>query len=139
MVLGYIRVSAKDQNTDRQILKMKELGIEDRFLFIDKANSRNFDRPEYITMKRILRTGDLIYIDALDRLGRNYVKIKKEWQHIVHELGCDVVILENPDLFDSRKFKSMGEIGRLLEDQFLSLLSYVAEKELKRIKKNQAE
>lgn len=139
MNIGYVRVSSKDQNENRQLEKMKHLGIEDRFIFIDKQSGANFDRPNYMSMKNIIREGDLVYIDALDRLGRDYDGIIKEWKDITRKLGADIVILENPTLFDSRKFKSMGDIGKLMEDQFLSLLSYVADQERKKIRQRQAE
>ena len=139
MLVGYIRVSSYDQNPDRQIEKMQKLGIEERYLFIDKQSGKNFDRPAYKAMKQILRTGDLIYIDALDRLGRNYDGIIREWKYITREINADIVILDNEALFDSRKFKSMGQIGKLMEDQFLSLLSYVADQEREKIIKRQRE
>ncbi|WP_124728819.1 recombinase family protein [Staphylospora marina] len=139
MKLGYIRVSSKDQNEGRQVEKMLELGIEERYIFIDKQTGANFDRPQYQAMKMFIRPGDLIYIDDLDRLGRDYDGIIKEWKHITRELGADIVILSNPTLFDSRKYKEMGDIGKLMEDQFLSLLSFVAEQERKKIKRRQAE
>lgn len=139
MKIGYIRVSSKDQNENRQLEKMKKLGIEERFIFIDKQSGANFDRPNYIAMKNIIRLGDLVYIDALDRLGRNYDGIIKEWKEITRNLGADIVILENETLFDSRKFRDMGDLGKLMEDQFLSLLSYVAEQERKKIRLRQAE
>ncbi|MDF9409502.1 MAG: putative transposon Tn552 DNA-invertase bin3 [Pelotomaculum sp. PtaB.Bin013] len=139
MNIGYVRVSSKDQNEERQVLKMRELGIEDRFLFIDKASGKDFDRPEYQAMKRIVRGGDVIYLDALDRLGRDYDGIIREWKEITREIGADIVVLENENIFDSRKFREMGDIGKLMEDQFLSLLSYVAEQERKKIKQRQRE
>lgn len=139
MKIGYIRVSSKDQNEGRQLVKMKALGIEERFIFIDKQSGKDFAREEYQAMKKVIREGDLIYIDALDRLGRNYDEVINEWKNITRKINADIVILENEILFDSRKFKSMGEIGKLMEDQFLSLLSYVADQERKKIKKRQAE
>ena len=139
MNIGYVRISSKNQNENRQIKKMKDIGIEDRFIFVDKQTGSGFNRPHYITMKKIIREGDLIYIDAFDRLGRNYDGCIKEWKEITRELGADIIILENPTLFDSRKFKSMGDIGKLMEDQFLSLLSYVADQERKKIRQRQAE
>lgn len=131
MKIAYVRVSDKGQNIDRQLIKVKELGIEDRFIFIDKASGKNFDRPKYQAMKGVIREGDLVYLDALDRLGRNYDEIIKEWKQITREINADIIVLENESLFDSRKFKAMGEMGKLLEDQFLSLLAYVADNERK--------
>ena len=139
MELGYVRVSAKDQNEGRQLDKMKALGIEERFIFVDKQSGKDFDRPQYQAMRRIIRECDLLYIDALDRLGRDYDGIIKEWKYITRELNADIVALENESLFDSRKFKAMGDMGKLLEDQFLSLLGYVAEQERKKNKQRQRE
>ncbi|MFD3156326.1 recombinase family protein [Haloimpatiens sp. FM7330] len=139
MRMGYVRVSSKDQNEQRQVNKMRQLGIEDRYIFVDKQSGKNFDRPQYQLMKQFVREGDLIYIDALDRLGRDYDGIIKEWKEITRDIGADIVVLENESLFDSRKFKSMGDMGKLMEDQFLSLLSYVAEQERKKIRQRQAE
>jgi DNA invertase Pin-like site-specific DNA recombinase len=139
MQMGYIRVSSKDQNEERQMRKMVELGIEERMIFIDKQSGKDFNRPSYQTIKRFIRKGDLIYIDALDRLGRDYDGIIREWKEITRDMNADIVVLENRTLFDSRQFKSMGDMGKLMEDQFLSLLSFVAEQELKKIRQRQAE
>ncbi|WP_019241359.1 MULTISPECIES: recombinase family protein [Bacillus] len=137
--LGYVRVSAKDQNEGRQLYKMQEKGVEPLRIYVDKASGKNFDRPQYQLMRQTLRKGDLLYIDALDRLGRNYDEVIAEWKYITRDIGADIVILENETLFDSRKFREMGDIGRLMEDQFLSLLSYVADQERKKIRQRQAE
>ena len=139
MKLGYVRVSSKDQNEGRQLDKMRALGIEERFMFIDKQSGKDFDRPRYQAMKEVIREGDLIYIDALDRLGRDYDGIISEWKYITRGLKADIVVLENESLFDSRKFKAMGDMGKLMEDQFLSLLGYVAEQERKKIRERQRE
>ena len=139
MDMGYVRVSSKDQNEGRQLVKMQELGIEERFIFVDKQSGKDFDRPQYQAMKQVIREGDLVYIDSLDRLGRNYDGILEEWKEITRKINADIVILENETLFDSRKFKAMGDIGKLMEDQFLSMLSYVAEQERKKIRQRQAE
>lgn len=139
MKLGYIRVSSKDQNEDRQFKKMVDLGIEERYIFLDKQSGKDFDRPRYQAMKFMLREGDIVYIDALDRLGRDYDGILSEWKCITREIKADIVSLENETLFDSRKFRAMGDMGKLMEDQFLSLLAYVAEQERKKIHQRQAE
>ena len=138
-IYGYIRVSTKDQNEQRQLHKMMERGIEARRIFVDKASGRNFDRPQYQLLRKILSQGDIVYIDALDRMGRNYDEVISEWKYITRELQADIVVLENETLFDSRKFREMGDMGRLMEDQFLSLLSYVADQERKKICQRQAE
>ena len=100
---------------------MQEFGIEERFIFVDKATGKNFDRPEYQAMKKIIREGDIIYFDALDRLSRNYDGIIKEWKHITRELEADIVVLENEALFNSRKCREMGDIGNHMKDMFLAL------------------
>lgn len=139
MKIAYGRVSAKDQNLERQLIKFSELGIEDRFVFTDKQSGKDFEREGYKLMKRTLREGDLLYLDALDRLGRDYDGIIREWKDITREIGADIVVLENETLFDSRKFREMGDLGKLLEDQFLSMLAYVAEQERKKNKQRQKE
>ncbi|MEK0224402.1 recombinase family protein [Bacillus proteolyticus] len=138
-IYGYIRVSTKDQNEQRQLHKMMERGVEARRIFVDKASGRHFDRPQYQLLRKILSTGDIVYIDALDRMGRNYDEVISEWKYITRELQADIVVLENETLFDSGKFRDMGDMGRLMEDQFLSLLSYVADQERKKIHQRQAE
>ena len=137
--MGYCRVSSAEQNETRQLLKMKSLGIDDKYIFIDKQSGKDFDRIEYQLMKRFCEEGDLIYVDSLDRLGRNYDGIINEWKYITRIVNANIVCLDNETLFDSRKFKSMGDIGQLMEDQFLSLLSYVAEQERKKLKQRQKE
>lgn len=139
MKIGYVRVSTRDQNPDRQIKKLRELGVEERFLFVDRQSGKDFDRPRYQAMRQIIREGDLLLVDSIDRLGRNYDGILKEWKTITREIGADIVALDNETLFDSRKFRAMGDIGKLMEDQFLSLLAYVAEQERKKIKERQRE
>lgn len=139
MRFGYVRVSSKGQNIDRQLTKFRELGIEERNIFIEKQSGKDFNRFEYQALKRMLREGDELYMDDLDRLGRNYDGIIAEWKYITRVINADIIILDREALFDSRKFKNMGDIGKLLEDQFLSLLSYVADQERKKILKRQKE
>ncbi|MFE5392672.1 recombinase family protein [Bacillus thuringiensis] len=138
-IYGYICVSTKDPNEQRQLHKMMERGVEARRIFVDKASGRHFDFPQYQLLRKILSTGDIVYIDALDRMGRNCEEVISEWKYITRELQADIVVLENETLFDSRKFREMGDMGRLMEDQFLSLLSYVADQERKKIHQRQAE
>jgi len=138
-VFGYIRVSSADQNEARQVETMLSKGIEERDIYIDKATGANFERPLYQALRNNIREGDLVYIDSLDRLGRDYDGIKAEWQYITREVNADIVVIDNEALFDSRKFKEMGDIGKLMEDQFLSLLSFVAKQERKKINQRQKE
>lgn len=139
MIMGYGRVSAKDQNPERQLIKFRELGIDDRYIFVDKLSGKDFNRPRYQAMRFMIREGDLVYLDALDRLSRDYDGIIAEWKYITRELNADIVCLDNETLFDSRKFRTMGDFGKVMEDQFLSLLAYVAEQERKKNRKRQAE
>ncbi|WP_168123972.1 recombinase family protein [Paenibacillus sp. HB172176] len=139
MKLAYGRVSAKDQNPERQLIKFRELGVDERYIFVDKQSGKSFDRPRYQALRLLIREGDLVYMDALDRLGRDYDGIIAEWKYITRELDADIVCLDNEALFDSRKFKTMGDLGKLLEDQFLSMLAYVAEQERKKNGQRQAE
>jgi DNA invertase Pin-like site-specific DNA recombinase len=138
-IYGYIRVSTKDQNEQRQLHKMIERGVEARRIFVDKASGKDFDRPQYQLLRKVLGEGDVVYLDALDRMGRNYDEVIAEWKYITRELKADIIVLENESLFDSRKFREMGDMGRLMEDQFLSLLSYIADQERKKIRQRQAE
>lgn len=139
MEMGYGRVSAKDQNPERQLVKFREMGIDERYVFVDKLSGKDFNRPRYQAMRLMIREGDLIYIDALDRLGRDYDGIITEWKYITREVGVDIVCLDNETLFDSRKFRTMGDFGKVMEDQFLSLLAYVAEQERKKNRQRQSE
>lgn len=95
------------------------------------GSGKNFNRPQYQALKSVIRAGDLIYMDALNRLERNYDEIISEWKDITRNINADIVVLENETLFDSRKFKAMNtddsKLGSLMEEQFLSLLSYVAD------------
>lgn len=137
--MGYVRVSSKDQNEARQVEKMQALGIPERYLFVEKQSGKDFERPIYQSMCRMLRAGDLLYIDSVDRLGRNYEAVKDEWRRLTREIGADVVALDMPDLFDSRKFRAQGDVGKLLEDQMLSLLAWVADQERQKIRQRQRE
>ena len=137
--LAYVRVSSADQNPERQILKMQGLGIEERYIFIDKASGKDFARSAWQAMMNVVRSGDIIFIDALDRLGRNYDEIILQWKHITRELGCDIVALDNEGLFDSRKYKEMGDLGKLQEDLILTILAWVAEQERIKIRQRQRE
>lgn len=139
VTMGYVRVSSKDQNEERQVEKMKSLGVSERYLFVEKQSGKDFNRPVYQALCQMLRPSDLLYIDSIDRLGRNYEAVKAEWRRLTREMGVDVVALDMPDLFDSRKFREQGDVGKLLEDQMLSLLAWVAEQERNKIRTRQRE
>ncbi len=134
----YARVSSKDQSLERQIVAAKEIGIEDNYMFIEKASGKDFKRPEYQLMKRMLRDGDVLYIKSLDRLGRNKQMILHEWQELIKVKKIDIVVLDMP-LLNTMKYKDLNGIESLIADLILQLLSYMAEDERKRIRERQEE
>lgn len=134
--VGYIRVSSKDQNEDRQRKQMLDIGINDRYIFCDKESGKDFDREQYKAMLAMLRDGDVVYFTSLDRMGRNYQEIATQWRIITEERHCDIVILDM-DILDTRKNRDLT--GQLISDIVLKLLSYVAERERDNIRKRQAE
>lgn len=133
---GYIRVSSKDQNEARQIEKMKEIGIDERHIFIDKESGKDFNREQYQAMVTMLRDGDVVYVPSIDRLGRNYNEILTQWSLITKEKQADIVVLDMP-LLDTRNDRDIT--GTLISDIVLQLLSYVAQKERENIRTRQAE
>jgi len=134
----YARVSSKDQSLERQINAAKEMKIEDDYIFIEKASGKDFKRPEYQLMKRMLRENDILYVKSLDRLGRNKQMILDEWQELIKIKKINIVVLDMP-LLDTRKYKDMNGLENLISDLILQLLSYMAEDERKRIKERQEE
>lgn len=136
---AYIRVSSKDQNEARQLDAIKGLNIDERDVFIDKQSGKNFDRPQYQTMKARLRKGDTVYIKELDRLGRNADEIKKEWHEITQVIGAYIVVLDMPVLDTRPKANGMGEMEKLISTIVLELLAYMAQKERDSIRTRQAE
>lgn len=134
MQYGYIRVSSTEQNIDRQLDAMKEHGIER--LFVDRQSGKDFDRPKWKALTKLLRPGDVLYVLSLDRMGRNYEEIQEQWRHIVKDRRADIVVLDMP-LLDTRKQKDL--LGTLITDLVLQLLAYVAQSERETIRKRQAE
>ena len=128
---GYIRVSTREQNEDRQILALKELSIPEKNLFIDKQSGKDFERPQYRKMVRKLKKDDLLYIKSIDRLGRNYSEILEQWRILTKEKGIDIVVLDMP-LLDTRRGKDL--MGTFLSDIVLQVLSFVAENERSNIR-----
>ena len=137
ITFGYVRVSSDDQNEARQVEKMRELGIDERHIFIDKKSGKDFEREQYRAMMAMLREGDLVCIASLDRLGRNYRETGREWEVITKEKKADILVLDMPDLLDTRKQTDLT--GTLISDIVIKLLSYVAEKERESIRTRQAE
>lgn len=133
---GYVRVSSKDQNEDRQILAMREFGIEKTDIYLDKQSGKDFDRPQYKRLLRKLKPDDTVVIKSIDRLGRNYQEILNQWRIITKEKKAAIVVLDMP-LLDTRQGRDLT--GTLIADIVLQLLSYVAEMERSYIKQRQAE
>ena len=131
---GYIRVSSKDQNEDRQLFAMKKYDVKN--LFIEKQSGKDFNREEYRKMVRKMKAGDVLFIKSIDRLGRNYAEIIEEWRKLTKEKNIDIVVIDMP-LLDTRIGKDL--LGTFLSDIVLQVLSFVAENERINIRQRQAE
>lgn len=135
-IYGYARVSTREQNEDRQIIALKEMGVPQNNIFLDKLSGKNFERPQYKKMLSKLNSDSVVYIKSIDRLGRNYRDLSEQWRIITKEKGANVVVIDMP-LLDTRREKSL--LGTFINDLILSLLSYVAETEYQAIHQRQAE
>ena len=135
-VYGYIRVSTKEQNEERQVIAMQEFGIENRYMIIDKQSGKDFNRPGYKRLLQKLKPGDTLVIKSIDRLGRNYDEILEQWRILTKEKRTDVVVLDMP-LLDTRNGRDLT--GTLIADIVLQLPSYVAQTEREFIKQRQRE
>ena len=135
-VYGYIRVSSREQNEDRQIIAMQEMQVPEGHLYIDKQSGKDFDRPAYKRMMRRVKKDDLIYIKSIDRLGRNYGEILEQWKILTRDKGVDLCVLDMP-ILDTRREKNL--LGTFISDLVLTLLSYMAENERANIRQRQAE
>lgn len=133
---GYVRVSSQEQNTDRQIEAMLQLGINERDIFVEKASGKDFERPQYQALKCQLREGDIVIIKSIDRLGRNYKQIVEEWKEITSQKKAHIKVIDMPVLDTTR---TEGLIGQVISDIVLQLLGYVAEQERLFIKDRQAD
>ncbi len=136
MEYGYVRVSTREQNEQRQLIALEEFGIEKRNIYVDKQSGKDFQRPSYRRMMRKLKAGDTIVIKSIDRLGRNYDEILEQWRIITKEKQAAVVVLDMP-LLDTRQNRDLT--GTLIADIVLQLLSYVAQTEREFIRQRQAE
>ncbi len=134
---GYVRVSSKDQNPERQIEAMQEAGIGRQDIYVDKVSGRNFKRPAYYALTARLEKGDEIYIKSIDRLGRNYQEILEEWRRIVKEMEVNIIVLDMPLLNTTSANADLT--GIFMADLVLQILAYVAETEHSFIKSRQAE
>ena len=135
-IYGYIRVSTKEQNEDRQLIALRERAVPEKNIFMDKQSGKDFERPAYRRLVCRLKKDDLLYIKSIDRLGRNYADILEQWHMLTKEKGIDIVVLDMP-LLDTRRGKDL--MGTFLSDIVLQVLSFVAENERTNIRQRQAE
>ncbi len=136
MEYGYIRVSSTDQNEDRQLIALREKGVSDSRIYMDKQSGKDFDRPKYKQLVQRVKQGDLLYILSIDRLGRNYREIQEQWRLLTQEKGVDICVLDMP-LLDTRQGKDL--MGTFIADLALQILSFVAQSERENIRRRQAE
>ena len=135
-IYGYIRVSTREQNEDRQLIALREMSVPEKNIFMDKQSGKDFNRPQYKKLVKKLKPGDLLYIKSIDRLGRNYEEIQNQWRVLTKDKGIDIVVLDMP-LLDTRRGKDL--MGTFLSDIVLQVLSFVAENERSNIRQRQAE
>ena len=135
-IYGYIRVSTREQNEDRQRLALAALPVPEENIYMDKQSGKDFERPQYRRLVRRLRRDDLLYVKSIDRLGRNYSEILEQWRMLTKEKGVDIAVLDMP-LLDTRRGKDL--MGTFLSDIVLQVLSFVAENERDSIRQRQAE
>ena len=135
-IYGYARVSTCDQNENRQIIALKEMGVPEKNIFLDKFSGKDFDRPQYKKLLKKLDDNSVLYIKSIDRLGRSYRDLSEQWRIITKDKGADIVVVDMP-ILDTRREKNL--LGTLISDLVLALLSYVAECEYQSIHQRQAE
>ena len=135
-VYGYMRMSSKEQNEDRQKITLTEMGVPENNIYMDKQSGKDFERTQYKRLLRKLNENSVLYIKSIDRLGRNYGELNEQWRIITKEKKADIVVIDMP-LLDTRREKNL--LGTFISDVVLALLSYVAENERTNIKQRQAE
>lgn len=135
-VYGYVRVSSTDQNEDRQLIVMDENNVPSKNIYIDKQSGKDFERPQYKKLVKKLKRGDLLYVLSIDRLGRNYEDIQKQWRILTKDIGIEICVVDMP-LLDTRSGKDL--MGTFIADLVLQILSFVAQNERENIKKRQAQ
>lgn len=135
-IYGYVRVSTREQNEDRQMIALGEMNVPQKNIYVDKQSGKDFERPKYQRLLRKLKPNDLLYIKSIDRLGRNYEEILEQWRMITKEKRADIVVLDMP-LLDTRRGKDL--VGTFLSDIVLQTLSFVAENERGNIRQRQKE
>lgn len=135
-VYGYMRVSTREQNEDRQRIALLERGVPEKNIYMDKLSGKDFNRPQYQKLLRKLDGGAVLFIKSIDRLGRSYADLNEQWRIITKEKGADIVVIDMP-ILDTRREKNL--LGTLISDIVLTLFSYAAENERVNIRQRQAE
>ena len=135
-IFGYIRVSSTDQNENRQVDALMQVGVPRKNLYLDKQSGKDFDRPQYRRLLKRIRKGDLLYILSIDRLGRNYEEIQRQWRILTKDMGVNICVIDMP-LLDTRRGQDL--MGSFISDLVLQILSFVAQNERENIRKRQAE
>ena len=135
-VYGYIRVSSVDQTEDRQMIALRGKGVAERHIYLDKQSGKDFHRPQYRRLVRALKPGDLLYVQSIDRLGRDYREIQQQWRLLTKDKGVDICVLDMP-LLDTRQGKDL--MGTFIADLVLQILSFVAQSERENIRRRQQE
>lgn len=135
-IYGYIRISSKDQNEERQLIALRSKGVMDKNIFIDKKSGKDFDRPQYKKLVKKVKPGDLLMIQSIDRLGRDYEEVQNQWRVLTKEKEVDICVIDMP-LLDTRQGKDL--LGTFIADLVLQILSFVAQNEREYIRKRQAE
>lgn len=133
---GYVRVSSLEQNEDRQIIELEKQGVKYKKIYIDKQSGKDFERIQYKKMVKVLKDGDMLYVLSIDRLGRNYGEIQRQWQILTKEIGVDICVIDMP-LLDTRNGKDL--MGTFIADLVLQILSFVAQNERENIRNRQAQ
>ena len=133
---GYVRVSSRDQNEARQLLAMRQFGVAEERMYLDRQSGKDFNRPQYRRLVRRLKAGDTLVVASIDRLGRNYREILEQWRVLTREKRVEIAVLDMP-LLDTRQGRDLT--GTLIADIVLQLLSYVAQTEREMIRRRQAE
>ena len=129
-------MSSRDQSEDRQLIALKEAGVSEQNIYLDKQSGKDFNRPQYKQLLQKLKKNDLLYIKSIDRIGRNYEEILQQWRTLTKQKGIDIVVLDMP-LLDTRRGRDL--MGTFLSDIVLQILSFVAENERTNIRQRQAE
>ena len=137
MRYGYVRVSTKEQNIERQLVVLSMENITAERIFIDKASGKDFNRVEYRNLLNVLKSGDELVIKSIDRLGRNYDEILEQWRILTKRKNVNITVLDFPLLNTKNSRDTIT--AKLISDLVLQILSYVSQVEREQTKQRQME